>query len=59
MSPTCIEPELETPVAAEPMTVEESELAAEPEPAGRTQRIRDLLVTIFAGHEEFLGWTPD
>lgn len=55
MSPTCVEPELDTLVEEEPVRVEEPE----PELPGRKQSIRDLLVTIFAGHEGFLGLTPD
>jgi hypothetical protein len=31
----------------------------EPKPVGVKQRVQDLLVAIFEGHEEFLGWTPD
>jgi len=33
--------------------------AEEPKPVRRNARLRDLLTEIFAGHEEFLGWTPD
>jgi hypothetical protein len=33
--------------------------AAEPKPAGLKQRVRDLLIEIFKGHREYLGWTPD
>jgi hypothetical protein len=54
MSSTCVEPELESLVEEEPERVEEPS----PKP-GRKQRAHDLLVTIFAGHEEFLGLTPD
>lgn len=31
----------------------------EPKSVGPKQRFRDLLVKIFQGHGEFLGWTPD
>ena len=53
MSGTCIAPEPETTVEEKPVRLEE------PEPVGWKQRIRDRLVAIFEGHEEFLGWTPD
>jgi hypothetical protein len=32
---------------------------SEPKPVGSKQRVRDLLVDVFAGHQDFLGWTPD
>jgi hypothetical protein len=28
-------------------------------PLGLKQRVRDRLIEIFEGYEEFLGWTPD
>jgi len=61
MSPTCIEPELETPVEEIVEETEERIPSPElpPDEIGWKQRIRNLLVTIFEGHEEFLGWTPD
>jgi hypothetical protein len=31
----------------------------EPKPPSLKQRVQNLLVEIFGGHEEFLGWTPD
>jgi hypothetical protein len=31
----------------------------EPNPPDLKQRVRNLLLEIFDGHEEFLGWTPD
>jgi hypothetical protein len=31
----------------------------EPESAGSKRPAKNLLVEIFEGHEEFLGWTPD
>jgi hypothetical protein len=57
MAATIIAPEVETPV--EPPVEKKPVLADEPKPAGWEQRVRDLLVAIFEGHEEFLGWTPD
>jgi len=57
MSLTCIDRELETPAAK----MELRAPAPEPPPKeiGWEQRVGNLLVTIFQGHEEFLGWTPD
>lgn len=54
-------------MAANPQIVPQMELVvetktmkvSEPKPAGLKQRVRDLLVDIFAGHQEFLGWTPE
>ena len=57
MSPVCVEPEVETPLEEE--TVRSEEAVTEPESPDTKQRIHELLVKIFAGHEEFLGWTPD
>jgi hypothetical protein len=31
----------------------------EPQPLTLKQRVRKLLIKIFKGHEQFLGWTPD
>jgi hypothetical protein len=31
----------------------------EPKPLSLKQQVQNLLVEIFGGHEEFLGWTPD
>jgi hypothetical protein len=31
----------------------------EPKPVTLKQRVRNLLIKMFKGHEEFLGWTPD
>jgi len=31
----------------------------EPKPVSRKNWLRDLLLKIFKGHEEFAGWTPD
>ncbi len=54
MPATMVEPEeLELPVAHNP------EPAYETRPANLKQRVRNLLVTMFEGHEEFLGYTPD
>jgi hypothetical protein len=53
MATTIVAPEVEPPIEKIPMRV------TEPKPAGLKQRVRDLLVAIFGGHEEFLGWTPD
>lgn len=53
MPTSVLEPELETVVQEEPVQDEA------PQPASRKDRIRNLLMTMFAGHEEFLGWTPD
>jgi hypothetical protein len=52
-APPCIAPEVEPPVEEQPVW------ADEPEPVGWKHRVRDILVAIFGGHEEFLGWTPD
>ncbi len=53
MAATTIAPPVEQPV--EKKTVQVSE----PKPVSPQQPARDLLVEIFSGHEEFLGWTPD
>ena len=53
MASTIIAPEVESPVEKRPERVDE------PKPVGWKQWVRDLLVAIFEGHEEFLGWTPD
>lgn len=53
MATTSIAPEVESPVEKKPAQVDE------PKPIGWKQRIRNLLIAIFEGHEEFLGWTPD
>lgn len=57
MPATIIAPEVETPV--EPPVERQPVWADEPKPLGWKQRVRDLLVAIFEGHEDFLGWTPD
>jgi hypothetical protein len=33
--------------------------ASDPQPVALKQRVRDLLVEIFEGYIEFLGWTPN
>jgi len=52
MAATCIAPEAERPVAQKTSPVRRPE----PEPK---QPIKDLVMQIFEGHEEFLGFTPD
>jgi len=52
MAATCIAPEVEHPVEPKTSPVRRPE----PEPK---QPIRYLVMQIFAGHEEFLGFTPD
>lgn len=53
MSATCIAPEVERPVEKKPVRLDQQK------PAGWKQRVRELLIAIFEGREEFLGWTPD
>jgi hypothetical protein len=50
-APPCIAPEEETLV--------EENLSPEDEPEPTEVKPKSLLVEIFSGHEEFLGWTPD
>jgi hypothetical protein len=58
MATTCVAPGVETTEAEIP--VEDKALQVkEPGPAGGKRHVRDLLVAIFQGHEEYLGWTPD
>ena len=60
MPATMVEPEVETAVPEVHLPVEENpEPAFEPTPVGLKQRARNLLVAIFQGHEEYLGYTPD
>ena len=59
MGTTLIAPEVEPPVETIPEPVDEPAPAEEPKPVGWKQRVHNLLVAIFEGHEEFLGWTPD
>jgi hypothetical protein len=40
-------------------TVKARKPKIEPKPAGPAKRIQNVLFAIFAGHEEFLGRTPD
>jgi hypothetical protein len=47
-----VEPEVELPVE------QNSEPTYEPR-VDLKQRVRNLLVAIFEGHEEYLGYTPD
>ncbi|MGB8770071.1 MAG: hypothetical protein WCC92_10670 [Candidatus Korobacteraceae bacterium] len=53
MAATGIAPQVEVPVKKKPVRLDE------PKPIGWKQRVRDLLIEIFKGHEEFLGLTPD
>jgi hypothetical protein len=48
-------------VAPQVKTVVEKEIIrlCEPKPVTLKQRVRNLLVKMFKGYEEFLGWTPD
>ncbi len=56
-------------MAASPIIAPEEELASEkisvevklsdPKLVAPIAPVRNLLEEIFAGHEEFLGWTPD
>jgi hypothetical protein len=53
MPSTILEPEVEFSVEENP------EPAYQPSPTDPKQKVRDLLIAIFKGHEEYLGWTPD
>ncbi len=58
--PTMVTPEVEPVVPeVEPLVNEKPARIDEPKPIGWKQRVRNLLIAIFEGHEEFLGWTPD
>ncbi|MFZ0294485.1 MAG: hypothetical protein WAL52_12835 [Candidatus Sulfotelmatobacter sp.] len=58
-------------MAANPIIAPEEEIVFEekalkvhqpkltPKAVGPKQRVKDILVKIFEGREEFLGWTPD
>ncbi len=60
MPATIIAPEEEPLVETRPAPIRTKPAPVDaPKPAGRKQRVRDLLVAIFEGHEEFLGWTPE
>ena len=54
MAASCI-----APPEVEPPVEEKIERVREPEPVGTKRPHRDLLVEIFEGHQEFLGYTPD
>jgi hypothetical protein len=53
MAAPCIAPPGEEPV------VKKNEHVSEPKPVREKPTLRDSLVEILEGHEEFLGWTPD
>jgi len=44
---------------AKPALEKEIIRLCEPRPLTLKQRVRKLLIKIFRGHEQFLGWTPD
>lgn len=56
---TMIAPEEELVVEETPSPVEEFALAEGRKPIGWKQRVQELLIAIFKGREEYLGWTPD
>jgi len=47
-----------TPIAEVALEKKALELC-QPKPVSRKNWLRDLLLKIFKGHEEFAGWTPD
>jgi hypothetical protein len=49
--------EEKTQLARKSLKVQEPKLT--PKPAGRKQRVKEMLATVFEGREEFLGRTPD
>lgn len=49
----------EEEIDLENKTLKDRKSQIEPKPAGPAKRIQNVLFAIFAGHEEFLGWTPD
>jgi len=53
MGATIVAPEVEPEIKKELLHLDH------PKPVGWKERIRETLAAIFAGHEEFLGWTPD
>jgi hypothetical protein len=59
MSPVCTDLELDTPVVEVPVRLNEAQRGPEADTPEAKQSIRELMFKIFAGHEEFLGWTPD
>jgi len=44
---------------AQPTFEKELIRLCESRPLTLKQRVRNLLIKMFKGHEEFLGWTPD
>ena len=42
-----------------PVSEKETIRLCQPKPVTLKQRIQNLLIEVFKGHEEFLGWTPD
>ncbi len=54
MAASCI-----APPEVEPPVEEKIKRVRQPEPVGPRRPLRDLLVKIFEGHQEFLGCTPD
>ena len=52
MATTCIAPEVERPIVKNTSPVRQPE--AKPKPP-----FRELVINIFRGHEDFLGYTPD
>ena len=59
MSPVCTDLELDTPLVEAPVRLNEAQPGPEADTPVAKQSIRELMFKIFAGHEEFLGWTPD
>jgi len=49
--------EEKTQLARKSLKVQKPKLT--PKPAGRKQRVKEMLATVFEGREEFLGRTPD
>ncbi|MFZ0286179.1 MAG: hypothetical protein WAL32_13195 [Terriglobales bacterium] len=56
MAAPCIAPPVALPV--EKKSLQEPDWMT-PKPPVKKRPVRDLLVEIFQGHEEYLGWTPD
>jgi hypothetical protein len=59
MPSTILEPEVESPIELELPVEKNPEPSYASRPADPKRRVRDLLIEIFKGHEEYLGWTPD
>jgi hypothetical protein len=55
MAAPCIAPQIKPRIEEKTQTLP----VCEPKPIAPKHPFRDLLVEIFEGHEEFLGWTPD